>query len=86
MTRPMFYECRPQMPIKAPTGTTLTCKNWDSEAAMRMLMNTLDPDVAIQQEELIVYGGTGRAARNWKEYQRIVNILKILKKDETLCV
>ncbi len=51
-----------------------------------MLMNTLDPDVAIQPEELIVYGGTGRAARNWKEYQRIVNILKILEKDETLCI
>jgi len=82
----MFYECRPQMPIKAPRGATLTCKNWDSEAAMRMLMNNLDPDVAIQPEELIVYGGTGRAARNWKEYQRIVNVLKILEKDETLCI
>ncbi|MDE1890865.1 MAG: urocanate hydratase, partial [Planctomycetota bacterium] len=74
------------MPIKAPRGATLTCKNWDSEAAMRMLMNNLDPDVAIQPEELIVYGGAGRAARNWKEYQRIVNILKILEKDETLCI
>ncbi len=51
-----------------------------------MLMNNLDPDVAIQPEELIVYGGTGRAARNWKEYQRIVNVLKILEKDETLCI
>ena len=49
-------------------------------------MNNLDPDVAIQPEELIVYGGTGRAARNWKEYQRIVNALKTLKKDETLCI
>ena len=59
MTRPMYYEFRPQLPIKAPRGTTLTCKNWDSEAALRMLMNNLDPDVAIQPEELIVYGGTG---------------------------
>ena len=80
MTRPMFYEFRPQFPIKAARGTTLTCKNWDSEAALRMLMNNLDPDVAIQPEELIVYGGAGRAARNWKEYQRIVTALKILKK------
>src|SRR3989339_900056 len=72
MTRPMFYEFRPQSPIKSPRGTTLTCKNWDSEADLRMLMNNLDPDVAIQPEELIVYGGTGRAARNWKEYQSIV--------------
>lgn len=86
MTRPMFYEFRPQGPIKAPRGTALTCKNWDSEAALRMLMNNLDPDVAVQPEELIVYGGTGRAARNWKEYQRIINTLKTLKSDETLCV
>jgi len=86
MTRPMFYEFRPQSPITSPRGTTLTCKNWDSEAALRMLMNNLDPDVAIQPEELIVYGGTGRAARNWKEYQRIVNALKTLKNDETLCI
>lgn len=86
MTRPMFYECRPPLPIKPPKGTTLTCKNWDSEAAMRMLMNNLDPDVATQPEELIVYGGTGRAARNWKEYQRIIDTLKTLRNDETLCV
>lgn len=86
MMRPMFYECRPQMPIKAPRGTNLTCKDWDSEAALRMFTNTLDPDVATQPEELVVYGGSGRAARNWKEYQRIISILKTLKKDETLCI
>lgn len=86
MVRPMFYEFRPQVPIKAPRGTNLTCKNWDSEAALRMFMNTLDPDVATHPEELIVYGGSGRAARNWKEYQRIISILKTLKKDETLCI
>ncbi|MBI2472883.1 MAG: hypothetical protein HYV59_16840, partial [Planctomycetes bacterium] len=50
----MYYELRPQTPIKAPRGATLTCKNWDSEAALRMLMNNLDPDVAIQPDELIV--------------------------------
>ncbi|MGR3309954.1 MAG: urocanate hydratase, partial [Candidatus Brocadiales bacterium] len=60
--------------------------NWDSEAALRMLMNNLDPNVAIQPEELIVYGGTGRAARNWREYNRIVKALKSLKDDETLCI
>lgn len=86
MTRPMFYEFRPQGPIKAPTGANLTCSSWDTEAALRMLMNNLDPDVAVQPEELIVYGGAGRAARNWKEYHRIVNTLKSLKKDETLCI
>ncbi|MCF6149993.1 MAG: urocanate hydratase [Candidatus Kuenenia sp.] len=82
----MFYEFRPEGPIKAPTGTALNCDNWDGEAALRMLMNNLDPDVAVQPEELIVYGGNGRAARNWKEYQRIITALKTLKKDETLCV
>lgn len=86
MIRPMFYEYRPRAPIKAPTGTNLTCKNWDSEAALRMLMNSLDPAVATEPEELIVYGGTGRVARNWKEYQRIVDTLKRLEKDETLCI
>ncbi|TLD41789.1 MAG: Urocanate hydratase [Candidatus Jettenia ecosi] len=74
------------MPVKAPRGANLTCKNWDSEAALRMFTNTLDPDVATQPEELIVYGGSGRAARNWKEYQRIISILKTLKKNETLCI
>ncbi len=86
MIRPMFYEERPEFPIMAHTGTELHCDNWDSEAALRMLMNNLNPNVAIQPEELIVYGGTGRAARNWKEYNRIVKALKSLKGDETLCI
>jgi urocanate hydratase len=86
MIRPMFYEERPEFPIRAHTGTDLQCNNWDSEAALRMLMNNLDPNVAIQPEELIVYGGTGRAARNWREYNRIVKALKSLKDDETLCI
>lgn len=86
MSRPMFYEFRPPMPVKAPQGDTLTCKTWDSEAALRMFINSLDPDVANQPEELIVCGGAGRIARNWQEYQRIIHALKALKKDETLCV
>lgn len=86
MTRPMYYEEKPSWPIKAPTGTQIQCRTWDAEAALRMLMNNLDPDVAIQPEELIVYGGSGRAARNWREYNRIVKALKRLEQDETLCI
>lgn len=86
MPRPMYYEERPEGPIRASRGTDLQCKTWDSEAALRMLMNNLDPDVAIQPEELIIYGGAGRAARNWREYNRIVTALKNLGDDETLCV
>ena len=72
--------------IKAPTGTRLTCRGWHQEAALRMLMNNLDPDVAEKPEELIVYGGTGKAARNWTCYTRIVETLRRLKDDETLLV
>lgn len=86
MTRPMYYEERPPWPIKAPTGTQVQCRTWDAEAALRMLMNNLDPGVAVQPEELIVYGGSGRAARNWREYNRIIKALRALKEDETLCV
>ena len=86
MSRPMYYEERPKGDIRAYTGTKLHCKNWDAEAALRMLMNNLDPRVAIDPGELIVYGGTGRAARNWTEYNRIVKTLKILEDDETLCI
>ncbi len=73
-------------PIKAPTGTTLSCRGWHQEAAMRMLMNNLDPDVAERPEELIVYGGGGKAARNWESYHRIVETLRRLGNDETLLV
>ena len=86
MARPMYYEYKPSGPIKAPTGTTLSCKNWDTEAAMRMLMNNLDPEVALIPEELIVYGGSGRAARNWLAYKQIIDILKELDENHTLCV
>jgi urocanate hydratase len=72
--------------IKAPTGTGLSCKGWHQEAAMRMLMNNLDPDVAEKPEELIVYGGTGKAARNWDCYHRIISTLQRLENDETLLI
>ena len=72
--------------IKAPTGTTLQCRGWHQEAALRMLMNNLDPDVAENPAELIVYGGGGKAARNWACYHKIVETLKRLKDDETLLV
>ncbi|OYD14774.1 urocanate hydratase [candidate division WOR-3 bacterium JGI_Cruoil_03_51_56] len=73
-------------PIKAPKGTKLHCKGWHQEAAMRMLMNNLDEDVGENPRELIVYGGTGRAARNWDCYHAIVRTLKELENDETLLV
>lgn len=72
--------------IKAPTGNTLHCKNWISEAAFRMLQNNLDPDVAERPEDLIVYGGLGKAARNWEAYDKIIECLKKLEEDETLMV
>jgi len=72
--------------IKAPTGTDLQCKGWHQEAALRMLMNNLDPDVAEKPDELIVYGGSGKAARNWESYHKIVETLKRLENDETLLV
>ena len=73
-------------PIRAPKGTELTCKGWGQEAAMRMLMNNLDPDVAGDPGELIVYGGRGRAARNWDCFDAIIATLKDLENDETLLV
>ena len=72
--------------IITPTGTELSCKGWIQEAAMRMLMNNLHPDVAENPAELIVYGGSGKAARNWDAYEAIINSLKNLENDETLLV
>ena len=72
--------------VKAPTGNQLHCKNWITEAAYRMLMNNLDPDVAEKPENLVVYGGTGKAARNWESYHLIVKALEDLNEDETLLV
>ncbi|MFO7447875.1 MAG: urocanate hydratase [Ignavibacteriaceae bacterium] len=75
-----------EMIIKAPTGNKLSCKGWIQEAAMRMLMNNLDSDVAENPSELIVYGGSGKAARNWECFEAIVSSLKELDNDETLLV
>ncbi|PEA75576.1 urocanate hydratase [Bacillus wiedmannii] len=72
--------------IRAPRGTELQTKGWVQEAALRMLMNNLDPEVAEKPEELVVYGGIGRAARNWESYHAIVDSLKTLESDETLLV
>src|SRR6187397_535124 len=72
--------------IKAPTGTQITAKSWLTEAPLRMLMNNLDADVAERPEELVVYGGIGRAARNWEAFDRIVAGLRSLEDDETLLV
>jgi urocanate hydratase len=73
-------------PIRAPRGTTLSCKGWQQEAAMRMLMNNLDEEVGERPQDLVVYGGTGKAARNWDCYHAIVRSLKNLENDETLLV
>jgi len=72
--------------IRAPRGATLTCKGWPQEAALRMLMNNLDPDVAERPADLVVYGGTGKAARNWPAFDAIVDALRQLEHDETLIV
>jgi len=72
--------------IRADRGTRLTCRSWPQEAALRMLMNNLDPDVAERPEDLIVYGGTGKAARNWEAFDRLVTCLRSLADDETLLV
>jgi urocanate hydratase len=72
--------------VKAPRGTKITCKSWQTEAALRMLMNNLDPEVAEKPAELIVYGGSGKAARNWEAYHLLVKSLESLEDDETLLV
>src|SRR5512135_1011656 len=72
--------------IHAPRGTQISCKGWQQEAVLRMLMNNLDPDVAEKPDELIVYGGRGRAARNWDAFDAIVKSLRELESDETLLV
>ncbi len=72
--------------VRAPRGTTISCKGWQQEAALRMLMNNLDPDVAERPEDLVVYGGSGRAARSWEAFDQIVKSLRSLENDETLIV
>jgi urocanate hydratase len=84
--RPMFEDERPKQPISAPRGVDRACATWDAEAAKRMLMNNLDPSVALDWKNLVVYGGSGRAARNWRCYRQLVTALESLGPDETLCV
>src|SRR5690349_19492804 len=76
----------PRLPIHAATGTELTAKSWQTEAPLRMLMNNLDPDNAERPEDLVVYGGTGRAARSWEAYDALVRTLRDLEPDETMLV
>src|SRR5918911_4099738 len=72
--------------VRAPRGPAVSCKGWPQEAALRMLHNNLDPEVAERPEELVVYGGTGRAARSWEAFDAIVAALRALADDETLLV
>src|SRR5207245_9992035 len=83
---PVETEIQVPTSIRAPRGNQITCKGWQQEAAMRMLMNNLDEEVAERPQDLVVYGGTGRAARSWEAYRAIVESLKTLENDETLLV
>src|ERR1700720_2884012 len=73
-------------PVRAPRGTDLSCRGWPQEAALRMLMNNLDPEVAEHPDDLVFYGGTGRAARSWEAFDAIVRTLRGLENDETMLV
>src|SRR4051794_15257416 len=73
-------------PVRAPRGTEISCKGWGQEAALRMLMNNLDPEVAERPDDLVVYGGTGKAARSWEAFDAIVDCLRELENDESLLV
>ncbi|MGC5617606.1 urocanate hydratase [Georgenia sp. Z1491] len=84
--RPAFTRHDPSRQVRAPRGTELTARSWQTEAPLRMLMNNLDPEVAERPEDLVVYGGTGRAARSWEAYDAIVAALTDLADDETLLV
>jgi urocanate hydratase len=85
-TRESFDTGAAHHDVRAPRGKTISCKGWQQEAALRMLMNNLDPEVAERPEDLVVYGGTGKAARNWESFDAIVRELKALGNDETLLV
>src|SRR6266852_8780395 len=74
------------VPVRAPRGTSISCKGWQQEAAMRMLMNNLDEEVAENPRKLVVYGGSGRAARSWEAFHAIVRALRGLEDDETLLI
>src|SRR6201991_4165786 len=75
-----------RLPIHAATGSTLTARSWQTEAPLRMLMNNLDPEVAERPEDLVVYGGNGRAARNWDSFDAIVATIRELRDDQTLLI
>src|SRR5690242_14998064 len=77
-------EFAPGRPLRAPRGPERTCKGWIQEAALRMLLNNLDPEVAEDPDRLVVYGGSGKAARTWKDLAAIVKALRKLENDETL--
>ncbi|MBI3411194.1 MAG: urocanate hydratase [Planctomycetes bacterium] len=81
-----FTRSDPSRKIRAPRGSTLSCKSWQTEAALRMLMNNLDAEVAERPSDLVVYGGIGRAARNWECFDKIVEVLRRLENDETLLI
>src|SRR6202012_2570714 len=83
---PVATDLNTYTPVKAPRGNQITCKGWQQEAAMRMIMNNLEPDVAERPQDLVVYGGTGRAARSWECFHAIVRSLQSLDNDETLLV
>src|SRR5436305_13483260 len=83
---PVDTETSVYTPVKAPRGTVISCKGWQQEAAMRMLMNNLDEEVGERPRDLVVYGGTGRAVRSWECFHAIVRALKSLDNDETLLV
>jgi urocanate hydratase len=87
VTTPILNDpATPRGPFRAPRGTQLSCKGWPQEAALRMLLNNLDPEVAEKPEDLVVYGGTGKAARNWDCFHAIVKSLRALESDETLLI
>src|SRR2546423_9245462 len=85
-TEPPLARAHGSRIVRAPRGPKLSCKGWQQEAALRMLMNNLDPDVAERPQDLVVYGGTGRAARSWQDFDAIVKALRGLSSDETLLV
>ncbi|HRC17014.1 MAG TPA: urocanate hydratase, partial [Phycicoccus elongatus] len=85
-TRAKEKEMEGARPVRAPRGTTLTARQWSTEAPLRMLMNNLDPEVAERPDDLVVYGGTGRAARDWKSFDAMVRTLTDLRADETMLV
>ena len=81
----MTSQAKPRA-VRAPRGTEISCKGWVQEAALRMLMNNLDPDVAERPDDLVVYGGRGKACRDWNAFDNIVASLRALENDETLLV